>query len=123
MSHIVSIQTEIRDSTALQFACRRLELAPPMPGRHKLYSSEAEGFGVNLRGWTYPVVCQTETGQVQYDNYNGRWGDIARFHELMQRYAVEKAALEARLRGHIVYEQPLSDGAIKLTIQVGDTST
>ena len=30
----------------------------------------------------------------------------------------EKAKLEARKKGHGVFEQPLSDGSIKLTIQV-----
>ena len=33
--------------------------------------------------------------------------------------AVEKAKIEARKRGHSVYEQALPDGSIKLTIQVG----
>lgn len=122
MSHIVSVQTEVRDPAALAAACQRLQLAPPKPGRFKLYDSEVEGLGVSLRDWVYPVVCQTETGQVRYDNYNGGWGDIARLHELLQRYAVEKAALEARQRGHTAYEQLLPDGSIKLTIQVGDAT-
>jgi hypothetical protein len=33
-------------------------------------------------------------------------------------YAVEKAKLEARRNGHSVHEQTLSDGSIKLSIQV-----
>lgn len=33
--------------------------------------------------------------------------------------AFEKAKLEARKQGHTVREQPLSDGSIKLTVQVG----
>ena len=36
----------------------------------------------------------------------------------LQAYAVEKAKLEARNRGHSVTEQSLSDGSIKLTVQV-----
>ena len=32
---------------------------------------------------------------------------------------VEKAAIEARKRGHSVVEQALADGSIKLTIRVG----
>lgn len=122
MSHIVQIQTEVRDPIALATACHRLELTPPRQGRFKLYNTDVEGLGVNLRDWVYPVVCQIETGQVRYDNYQGGWGDIARLHELLQRYAVEKAASEAWQRGHTVYEQPLPDGSIKLTIQVGDTA-
>jgi hypothetical protein len=37
----------------------------------------------------------------------------------LQAYAVEKAKLEARRQGHVVTEQQLSDGSIKLSIQVG----
>jgi hypothetical protein len=37
----------------------------------------------------------------------------------MQAYAVEKARLEARRRGHSVVEQALADGSISLTIRVG----
>lgn len=33
--------------------------------------------------------------------------------------AFEKAKLEARKKGHTVFEQPLHDGSIKLTIRVG----
>jgi hypothetical protein len=33
--------------------------------------------------------------------------------------AFEKAAIEARKRGHSVVEQVLADGSIKLTINVG----
>ena len=37
-------------------------------------------------------------------------------------YAVEKAKIEARRRGHVCTEQRLSDGSIKLTVNVGGTS-
>jgi len=72
-----------------------------------------------LPDWRYPVVCNAATGEVRYDNYGGRWGDQARLNEFLQRYALEKARLEARRRGHTITEQSLSDGSIKLTIQVG----
>jgi hypothetical protein len=65
------------------------------------------------------VVCDTTTGQVRYDNYGGHWGEQSQLNRLLQAYSVEKARLEARRRGHTVTEQSLSDGSIKLTIQVG----
>jgi hypothetical protein len=36
----------------------------------------------------------------------------------LQGYAVEKARIEARKKGHTVTEQQLQDGSIKLTIQM-----
>ena len=64
-------------------------------------------------------MVDTATGQVRYDNYDGRWGDPGHLDSFCQRYAVEKAKIEARKRGHAVVEQALADGSVKLTIQVG----
>ena len=77
------------------------------------------GLAVQLPNWRFPVVCDTATGQVRYDNYGGQWGDQARLNHFLQAYAVERARLEARRRGHTVSEQSLADGSIKLTIRVG----
>jgi hypothetical protein len=118
LSHIVSIKTEVRDLAAIQAACRRLQLAAPMQGETKLFSGTVAGLAVQLPGWRYPVVCQTETGQVQFDNFGGRWGEQQQLDRLLQAYACEKAKIEARKRGHSVTEQHLTDGSIKLTIQV-----
>ena len=118
MSHIVTIKTEVRDAVAVRAACHRLSLAEPVHGKTKLFSGEVEGLAVKLPEWSYPVVCELATGQLHYDNFNGRWGDQKYLDRFLQAYAVEKAKLEARRRGHSVTEQSLSDGSIKLTVQV-----
>ena len=118
MSHIVSIQTQVRDPVAVYAAAQRLGLAAPVAGTAELYSSRATGLIVRLPGWSYPVVCDTSTGRIQYDNFNGRWGEQQQLDRFLQAYAVEAAKREARRKGHSVFEQPLADGSIKLTIQV-----
>jgi hypothetical protein len=122
LSHIVSIRTEVRDAQAVAEACRRLGLPEPVTGTATLFSGEATGLVVKLPDWLYPVVFDPATGQVQYDNYEGVWGDRKHLDRFMQVYAVEKARLEARKRGHNVVEQSLPDGSIKLTIQMGGAS-
>ena len=119
MSHIVTIQTQVRDGVAVAAACQRLDLSQPVQGRFRLFSGEVAGLGVQLPGWRYPVVCQTQTGEVKFDNFEGRWGEQRHLDAFLQGYAVEKAKLEARRRGHSVIEQSLADGSIKLTVQVG----
>jgi hypothetical protein len=119
MSHIVTIQTQVRDPAAIAAACERLKLPQPVQGTFRIFTTEATGLGVELPGWRFPVVCQTETGELKYDNFQGRWGDPSQVDILVQNYAVEKAKLEARRRGHTVTEQSLADGSIKLTVQVG----
>lgn len=119
MSHIVQIQTEVRDAAAVRAGCNRLGLSPPSEGEFKLFQRSLRGLGVELQGWRYPIVCDLPTGTLQYDNYQGRWGDAARLDEFLQAYAVEKTKLTARKSGHSVSEQTLADGSIKLTLQVG----
>ena len=118
MSHIVTIETEVRDEVAVRAACRRLSLAEPVEGKTKLFSGEATGLAVQLQDWTYPIVCDLAGGQVLFDNFDGRWGDQKHLDRFLQAYAVEKAKLEARRRGHSVTEHALNDGSIKLTVQV-----
>jgi hypothetical protein len=119
MSHIVSIQTEVRDPVAVRSACERLKLPQPTHGTFKLFTSTATGLGVQLPEWRFPVVCDTTTGQLAYDNFNGRWGETSQLDRFLQGYATEKCRLEARRQGHTVTEQALADGSIKLTIRVG----
>ncbi len=75
MSHIVTIQTEVRDTEALGLACRRLELGEPVNETVPLFSGEATGYAVHLPDWRYPVVFDVDQGQVRYDNFEGRWGE------------------------------------------------
>ncbi len=119
MSHIVTIKTEVRDPEAVRAACRRLNIPEPQQGTARLFEGEAEGLLVRLPGWQYPAVVETTTGQVRYDNYEGAWGDPKHLDAFLQAYAVEKAKLEARKKGHSVFEQSLPNGSIKLTISVG----
>jgi hypothetical protein len=119
MSHIVQIKTEVRDAVAVQFACQRLGLEAPVPGTVTLFAAEATGLLVRLPGWIYPAVFDTRSGQVRFDNYGGRWGEQVQLDRFLQAYAVEKATLEARRKGHTITEQTLDNGSIKLTVTIG----
>ena len=69
MSHIVTIETEVRDASAVQAACERLKLPAAAHGLHELFSGTAQGLAVRLPGWTYPAVCNLKTGKIEFDNY------------------------------------------------------
>lgn len=73
MSHIVTIQTQVRDPAAVAAACRRLQLPAPAFRTVRLFSGSATGLAVELPGWKYPLVCQTDTGELKYDTYGGTW--------------------------------------------------
>jgi hypothetical protein len=119
MSHIVSIRTQIRDPAALTAACTRLGLSQPVQGTAQLFAGSVAGLIVQLPGWQFPVVIDTNAGSIAYDNFEGQWGEQKQLDRLLQAYAVEKARIEARRAGHTLTEQARADGSIRLTISMG----
>jgi hypothetical protein len=119
LSHIVEIKTEIRDEAAVRAACVRLQIPTPEHKTIRLFNATATGLCIQLPNWSYPVVANLATGQLQYDNYGGHWGEQKHLHAFLQSYAVEKAKIEARKKGHTVTETNLHDGSIRVTIRVG----
>jgi hypothetical protein len=119
LSHIVTVKTEVRDQAAVAAACRRLSLPEPVQGTAHLYSGDVSGLIVKLHDWLYPVVIDTSTGNVRYDNYEGCWGDEKHLHRFLQAYVVERSRSEARRKSYASTEQPLADGSILVEIEVG----
>ena len=119
MSHIVTIQTQVRDPDALAAACRRLSLAEPKQETVPLFSGQVTGLAVRLPNWQYPLVVDIAAGALHYDNFEGNWGEQKELDRLLQVYAVEKAKLEARRKGFAVQETALQDGSVKLQILEG----
>jgi hypothetical protein len=119
LSHVVQIETQIKDEQAVRAACTRLQIPTPEHKTCRLFAATATGLCVQLPGWQYPVVANLQTGQVQYDNYNGHWGEQKHLNSFLQAYAVEKCRIEARKKGHSVTETSLQDGSIRVTVKVG----
>jgi hypothetical protein len=127
VSHIVTIQTRMRDRAALEAACRRLGLAAPVDGSYQRFdytttgpdggSAEitVSGTLVKLPGWIYPVAVQPD-GSALYDDYKGQWGNVAELHKLLQAYAIEATRIQARRSGRTITETPLPDGSVRLTV-------
>jgi len=122
LSHIVTIETEVRDLRAVQSACARLDLPAPHPGDVQFLTGKVSGLLVHLPSWRFPIVIQLQSGAIRFDDYEGRWGDRVHLDRFRQAFAVEKSRLEARRKGHTITEQPLEDGSIKLTIHVGESA-
>lgn len=116
MSHIVTIKTACKDLAAIRETCKRLSLPGPTIGTHRVFGVEHAGIGVMLPEWSYPIVINQTTGEIKYDNYGGAWGKQTHLDAFMQRYAVEKARIEARKKGHAFREEKLKDGSVKVTI-------
>ena len=122
MSHIVTVKTEVRNQSAVAAACHRLALPEPARGTAQLYSGQASGLLVQLPDWLYPVVIDTDSGTIRYDNYGGSWGDETHLHRLLQAYVVERSRSEARKKCYVTTEQSLADGSIMVEIEVGGSA-
>ena len=118
MSHTVTIKTKITDMVAIQAACHRLKLTQPTKGEVRLFDRVAQGIGVHLDGWRFPI-CVESDGNLLFDNFGGFWGNPERLYQFQQSYAVEKAKLEARRQGFTCQESVLADGSIRLNVLVG----
>jgi hypothetical protein len=118
MSHTVTIKTKITDFNAIQAACRRLNLTEPTRGEVRLFDRVAQGTGVQLDSWRFPICIEAD-GNLLYDNFGGFWGLPEKLDQFQQAYAVEKAKLEARKQGYQCSESVMADGSIRLNVLVG----
>lgn len=97
-SHTVSVKVEYRDPEALGRAVIAMGGQVLGRGTHKLFERPESGYGYQLPGWNFPVVL-TATGTLAYDDYRGRWGNVADLERLEAQYAVEAAASAATAQG------------------------
>jgi hypothetical protein len=118
MSHTVTIQTKVHDMAAIQAACQRLKIPQPTKGEVRLFDRIAQGIGVQLDGWRFPLCIESD-GNLLFDNFGGFWGSLEKLDQFQQAYAVEKAKIEARKQGYTCQESVLADGSIRLNVLVG----
>jgi hypothetical protein len=86
----------------------------------KLFSESRTGIAVSLDGWNYPVVINTNEGQIYYDNYQGAWGKQAELDALLQEYVRQEAIDLYSSQGFVVDElntQYLSNGDLELNLK------
>jgi hypothetical protein len=118
MSHVVKVKTNLTNIDAIKTACERLGLSYEINQTASFYSgSSATGTAVQLPGWNYPVVVAAD-GECHYDNYNGRWGNIAELNKLRQTYA--RCTLETilSLSGMAIAEEAIGQsGELILTVR------
>lgn len=115
MSHTTEVQTEIKDVAALEQACSIIGAGFLGHGTFSLYGSNETGIGVQLPGWSYPIVIDIEKGTIKQDNYNGRWGSYSELNKLTQRYAAEKIKSSLKRQQKRFTETVTTDGNIEIT--------
>jgi hypothetical protein len=116
LSHINTYTSQFKDESIVRRACQFLDLPAPVRGTFRLYNTPVTGLGVQLRGWRFPLVINTDTGDTKYDNYGGSWGDAKELDAFKQRYPLEAAKQAAEAKNMQYREVVLDDGAIALDV-------
>ena len=124
MSHFTSIQTEIKDLTALRAACSEMDLL-------LLKNARARGYGSNQQHGDYIIrlkgpydIALNRQSDGHFTLGTDWWeGHVEKevgknFGRLLQLYGVHKATMEARRRGCRVSRENKKNGEIKLSIGI-----
>ena len=98
MSHTAQIAADYANADALAAAVEKMGGTLLGDGAHKLYSSTARGQGIQLPGWEYPIVV-CDGSRLEYDDYGGRWGDVADLERLHEEYSWSLTELAAQRVG------------------------
>ena len=147
MSHIVTIEPELYDPAAIRAACKRVgwELVEGRQtfrwygryvGDYRVWEKrlrdlgiEPEDYGkcdhaIRVPGAKYEIGLVRRGDQLipLWDTYRpGGLGQVTAengMNGFLQAYAIEKAKLEARRKGHRVTERKQPNGDIKLTVVI-----
>ena len=125
MSKILVLKDiKLTDQEILADVCRQVGGKILEGQKFKFYSGTAEGTGIQLENWQYPIVIG-QNGSISYDNYGGKWGNIEQLHELIDRYQVSRTMKGAEELGCSCGLgqgiESLDNGAIYLEMEVPDT--
>jgi hypothetical protein len=127
MSHFTTIQTQIRDLTALSEACSELgvSLVPDADCRGYAGVTRKAPHVIRLKGPYDIAVDPSKANDCTYGLTTDWWdGHVARevgvgYGRLLQSYGVHKTEREARLRGLRTTRRVETDGSILLTLEGG----
>jgi len=122
MSHFTTIKTQIKDITALESACRELQLNVTANSKARGYAGQSRhgDYVIKLNG-PYDIAVNKQPDNTFALTTDWWDGSVEKevgpnFGRLLQLYAVHKAAQEARKRGLSVLRQTQRNGNIKLVL-------
>tara|TARA_R110000824_G_scaffold169601_2_gene346732 strand:+ start:472 stop:1017 length:546 start_codon:yes stop_codon:yes gene_type:complete len=124
-SHTLKVSIEFRDLDILKIAADRVGAESIGLGTHQIFDAASiNGFAIKLDQWAFPIVVNVDdngetTGEISYDNYGGKWGDLAQLDRLKGAYAVEIARQTAEAQGWYCEDQ--QDGSIVIYHNAGGT--
>jgi len=99
MSETRDVRVEFRDLDLLAEVVKAMGGKVLGEGTHDLYATAEQGWGFTLPSWTFPLVLRAD-GNLRYDDYHGKWGDILDLDRIGSEYAMRKAERTAQGLGY-----------------------
>ena len=113
MSETIKFVSKMTNKEVLSKVCRQMYEAGLLKQEAKetskvsLYAGEQHlsdsAMQIHFKDWSYPVFVEAN-GNIQYDNFHGRWGDISQLHKLQHDYQVADITQVAQECGHEVMD-------------------
>jgi hypothetical protein len=119
-SHTATVVVDYKDWPAFKGALESIGGTWLGMGCHGLADGKVTGFGFALPGWELPLVLG-EGGTLSYDDYGGRWGNVADLKRLESAYAREVCRRAAESLGWLV--ESAESGALTIYHPSGGTLT
>jgi len=94
-------------------------LTVPVMGEAHLYQNKTvmhTGLLLELPGWLYPVIINTDTGKAKFDNYNEQWGKQVELDKFMVAYSISVTELQLGAEGY-----SLDESTLNLVNEAGET--
>lgn len=97
-SHTARVAVEFRDGDTLRGAVLAMGGTWIGQGCHQLFEGSEIGQGFTLPGWKFPLVAGLD-GNLKFDDYKGRWGNVKDIEKLKAAYAVASVEQAAMING------------------------
>lgn len=117
MSHIVTIQTELKNKESIQEVCKALNVQYLGQKTTKYYNTTKSGIAVQFRNWKYPVTIQ-ENGSVYFDNYQGSWGNKKDLDAFINEYSLVETVGKLKKKNLRYEVQRLKNNEIKIEVMI-----
>ncbi len=96
-SHTVQVKVQLKDPEALKLAVESMSGTWIGMGDHWMNETH-RGHAFKLPNW-YKMLILKADGELVFDDYKNRWGDVRDIEKLKAEYSISKAILAAQGQG------------------------
>jgi hypothetical protein len=111
-------RTQVKNREQLERVLTDMGVAYEHLSSYTMFDGETVNDALVFRpnNWSHDVAVP-KSGNLRYDNYEGKWGDEAELDKILQAYSVAELKYQSELEGYIITETRLDNGDIELVAE------